>query len=52
MVMLIGMQLSAQEPTMQLGPTDSFGFLNGPDGEMWTYTADFTTKYGFIPLWI
>ena len=47
MMMLIGMQVSAQEPTMQLGPTDSFGFLNGPDGEMWTYTADFTTKYGF-----
>ena len=42
MMMLIGMQVSAQEPTMQLGPTDSFGFLNGPDGEMWTYTADFT----------
>lgn len=47
MMMLVGMQVSAQEPTMQLGPTDSFGFLNGPDGEMWTYTADFTTKYGF-----
>ena len=47
MMMLVGMQVSAQEPTMQLGPTDSFGFLNGPDGEMWTYTADFTTKSGF-----
>ena len=32
---------------MQLGPTDSFGFLNGPDGEMWTYTASFEKKkYG------
>ena len=41
-MMLLGMQVSAQEPTMQLGPTDSFGFLNGPDGEIWTYTAKFT----------
>lgn len=46
MMMLVGMQVSAQEPTMQLGPTDSFGFLNGPDGEMWTYTASFEKKYG------
>lgn len=31
-----------------IGPADNYGFLTGPDGSTWTYTAKYTTQYGEV----
>ena len=47
--MLLSISLQAQNavPTHVIGPVDSYGFLAGPDGNQWTYTASFTKQYGY-----
>ena len=32
--------------TTTIGPVENYGFLNAPDGSIWTYTASFAKKYG------
>jgi hypothetical protein len=29
----------------QLGPIENYGFISGPDGSMWTYTATFAMEH-------
>ena len=36
--------------TSQSGPVDNYGFLNGPDGTTWTYTASFEKKYNLYTM--
>ena len=31
-----------------IGPVDNYGFLTGPDGSTWTYTAAYTTQSGQV----
>ena len=43
-VVLLSMSTSMAQ-TSSTGPVDNYGFLNGPDGTTWTYTASFAKKY-------
>ncbi|MBR2486493.1 MAG: hypothetical protein IKB46_01715 [Paludibacteraceae bacterium] len=43
----MSISMQAQVPTTAIGPVDSYGFLAGPDGNQWTYTASFTKQYGY-----
>lgn len=45
MVMLVVGVGTASAQTSQIGPVDSYGFLNAPDGSTWSYTASFVKKY-------
>lgn len=47
LMLMIGAQISAQQPDMQIGPADDFGFLDGPNGELWAYTISFTKTNGY-----
>lgn len=47
--MLMGFFATAQASTITtIGPVDNYGFLTGPDGSTWTYTAAYTTQYGEV----
>ena len=47
--MLMGFLATAQASTITtIGPVDNYGFLTGPDGSTWTYTAAYTTQYGEV----
>ena len=47
--MLMGFMATAQASTITtIGPVDNYGFLTGPDGSTWTYTAAYTTQYGEV----
>lgn len=41
-------QLSNDGSVTTIGPVDNYGFLTGPDGSTWTYTAAYTTQYGEV----
>ena len=47
MCMCWGMQAKATAPTTAIGPVNGYGFLMGPDGNPWTYTAAFTKQNGY-----
>ena len=41
--MLMGFMATAKASTITtIGPVDNYGFLTGPDGSTWTYTAAYT----------
>ena len=47
--MLMSFFATAQASTITtIGPVDNYGFLTGPDGSTWTYTAAYTTQYGEV----
>lgn len=47
--MLMGFFSTAQASTITtIGPVDNYGFLTGPDGSTWTYTAAYTAQYGEV----
>ena len=47
--MLMGFFATAQASTITtIGPVDNYGFLTGPDGSTWTYTAAYATENGHI----
>ena len=37
---------SAIAQSSTIGPVDNYGFLDGPDGSTWTYTASFQKQWG------
>ena len=41
-------QVSNDGSVTTIGPVDNYGFLTGPDGSTWTYTAAYTTQYGEV----
>lgn len=41
-------QVSNDGSVTTIGPVDNYGFLTGPDGTTWTYTAAYTTQYGEV----
>ena len=41
-------QASSNGSVTTIGPVDNYGFLTGPDGSTWTYTAAYTTQYGEV----
>ena len=45
-VLMVGISAMAQEPSMQIGPVDNYGFMTSSDGSQWTYTASFEKQYG------
>ena len=47
---LLMMASVAMAQTSQTGPVDNYGFLNGPDGTTWTYTASFAKKYNLYTM--
>ena len=47
---LLMMASAAIAQTNQTGPVDNYGFLNGPDGTTWTYTASFAKKYNLYTM--
>ncbi|MEE0921512.1 MAG: hypothetical protein U0L47_03360 [Paludibacteraceae bacterium] len=47
--MLMGFFATVQASTITtIGPVDNYGFLTGPDGSTWTYTAAYTTQDGEV----
>ncbi len=40
--------LANEAPVTTIGPVDNYGFLTGPDGSTWTYTAAYATENGHI----
>ena len=45
-MLLMGMDAMAQNPTSQIGPVDNYGFMTTTSGAQWTYTASFEKKGG------
>ena len=45
-MLLMGMDAMAQNPTSQIGPVDNYGFMTTTSGAQWTYTASFEKKWG------
>lgn len=41
-------QVSNDGSVTTIGPVDNYGFLTGPDGSTWAYTAAYTTQYGEV----
>ena len=41
-------QVSNDGSVTSIGPVDNYGFLTGPDGSTWTYTAAYTTQSGQV----
>ena len=41
-------QVSNDGSVTTIGPVDNYGFLTGPDGSTWTYTAAYTMQYGEV----
>ena len=46
--MLIGATANPASAVTTIGPVDNYGFLTGPDGSTWTYTAAYTTQFGEV----
>ncbi len=46
--MLLGATANPASAITTIGPVDNYGFLTGPDGSTWTYTAAYATENGHI----
>lgn len=42
-----GLSVVAADATTVIGPVDDYGFLTGPDGTTWTYTASYEKENGY-----
>lgn len=50
MALMLVMGANAMGETTTIGPVENYGFLNAPDGSVWTYTASFTKKFNLYTM--